>query len=109
MEAILPLLIQLIGGGAGGGIVGKLVKGSNMGNVGNLISGALGGLGGTAIAGMIPGLDGLIGKGATMAGEASTAVSGLDIGALAGQGATGLVGGGLLTLIAGFVKNKFMG
>ncbi len=109
MEAILPLIIQLVGGGAGGGIIGKLVKGANMGGTGNIISGAIGGLGGTAIAGMIPGLDGLIGKGASMAGDVSTAVSGLDIGALAGQGASGLVGGGLLTLVVGFIKNKFMG
>ncbi len=109
MEAILPLIMQLVGGGLGGGAIGKLVKGANMGGIGNMITGAVGGLGGTAIAGMIPGLDGLIGKGAAMAGDASTAVSGLDIGALAGQGATGLVGGGLLTLVVGFVKNKFMG
>ncbi|MCF6343698.1 MAG: hypothetical protein L3J15_03330 [Devosiaceae bacterium] len=109
MEAILPLIMQLVGGGLGGGAVGKLVKGSNMGGGLNMITGAVGGLGGTAIAGMIPGLQGLIGKGAAMAGDASTAVSGLDIGALAGQGVTGLVGGGLLTLVVGFVKNKFMG
>ncbi len=108
MEAILPLIMQLVGGGAGGGIMGKLVKGANMGGMGNMISGAVGGLGGTAIAGMIPGLDGLIGKGAEMAGGASEAVSGIDIGALASQGATGLVGGGLLTLVVGIVKNKFM-
>ncbi len=108
MEALLPLIMQLVGGGAGGGIVGKLAKGVSMGNMGNMISGAVGGLGGTAIAGMIPGLDSLIGKGAAMAGDATNAVGGLDIGALAGQGATGLVGGGLLTLVVGFVKNKFM-
>ncbi len=109
MEMLISLIVQIIGGGAGGGIVGKLVKSVNMGGSANMIAGALGGLGGTAISGMIPSLDSLIGKGASMAGDATSAVSGIDIGALAGQGVTGLVGGGLLTLVAGFVKNKFMG
>ena len=107
MEAIIPIIVQLIGGAAGGGLMGKLVKGADMDKVVNMITGAIGGVGGTAIAGMIPALDGLLGKGAAMAGD--VAVGGLDIGALAGQGATGLVGGGLLTLIVGFVKNKMAG
>ena len=42
----------------------------------------------------------------TAAGAAAT--TGLDIGALAGQGVTGLIGGGLLTAIAGAVKNATM-
>ena len=33
---------------------------------------------------------------------------GLDIGALAGQGVTGLIGGGILTAIAGAIKNATM-
>lgn len=46
---------------------------------------------------MIPGLDSLVG--------AAAGTGGLDFGALAGQGATGLVGGGVLTAIAGIVKS----
>ncbi|MDT4865808.1 hypothetical protein FQZ97_1006340 [compost metagenome] len=53
---------------------------------------------------MIPGLDSLVGAAAGAAGTATA--GGIDFGALAGQGATGLVGGGLLTAIAGLVKSS---
>lgn len=106
MEAILPLIVQLIGGGAGGNIVGKLAKGISLGGKGDMITGALGGLVGTFIAGQIPGLEGLIGGMGDMAGGADA--GGLDIGALLGQGATGLAGGGILTAVVGFVKNNVM-
>lgn len=101
MEAIVPILVQLVTGGAGGNVVGQLAKQLNLGTAGNSIVGAIGGLAGTWLAGMIPGLDGLVGAAAGAAGTAGS----LDIGALAGQGVTGLVGGGLLTAIAGFVKS----
>lgn len=101
MEAIVPILVQLVTGGAGGNVVGQLAKQLNLGTAGNSIVGAIGGLAGTWLAGMIPGLDSLVGAAAGAAGTAGS----LDIGALAGQGVTGLVGGGLLTAIAGFIKS----
>lgn len=97
MEVLVPLLVQLIAGGAGGNVIGQLAKNLNLGTTGNSIVGAIGGLAGTWLAGMIPGLDTLVG--------AAAGTGGLDIGALAGQGATGLVGGGVLTAIAGIVKS----
>ncbi len=100
MEAIIPILVQLIGGGVGGNGIAAVLKQVNLGPVGNTIAGAIGGWLGTWLAGMIPGLSGLVG-GAAAAG----ATGGLDIGALAGQGLTGLVGGGVLTAIAGLIKN----
>lgn len=99
MEIIVPILVQLIAGGAGGNVIGQIVKSLNLGPAGNSIVGAIGGLAGTWLAGMIPGLDGLV---STAAGTAG----GLDLGALAGQGATGLVGGGILTAIAGLIKSS---
>lgn len=106
MEALLPIIIQLIGGGAGGNVIGKIASGMSMGSKGNTIVGALGGLAGTFLAGKIPGLDALVG----MAAPAADAVAGggLDIGALVGQGASGLVGGGILTAIVGLIKNNMM-
>ncbi|ODT68149.1 MAG: hypothetical protein ABS75_21500 [Pelagibacterium sp. SCN 63-23] len=101
MEVIVPILVQLVGGGAGGNVVGQLAKNLNLGTAGNSIVGAVGGLAGTWLAGMIPGLDSLVGAAAGAAGTAG----GLDLGALAGQGVTGLVGGGLLTAIAGLIKS----
>ncbi|MET0439303.1 MAG: hypothetical protein ABW043_17590 [Devosia sp.] len=97
MEVLVPLLVQLIAGGAGGNVIGQLAKNLNLGTTGNSIVGAIGGLVGTWLAGMIPGLDTLVG--------AAAGTGGLDIGALAGQGATGLVGGGVLTAIAGIIKS----
>lgn len=102
MEVIVPILVQLIAGGVGGNVIGQIAKSLSLGPAGNSIVGAVGGLAGTWLAGMIPGLDGLVGTAAGAAGAAG----GLDLGALAGQGATGLVGGGILTAIAGLIKSS---
>lgn len=101
MDVIVPILVQLIAGGAGGNVVGQLLKTLKLGTAGNTIVGAIGGLAGTWLAGLIPGLDALVGAATTAEGAAG----GLDLGALAGQGATGLVGGGLLTVIVGMIKS----
>jgi len=102
MEVLVPILVQLITGGAGGNVIGQLVKSLNLGPTGNSIVGAIGGLAGTWLAGMIPGLDGLVGAAAAAGGTAT----GMDAGALVGQGVTGLVSGGILTAIAGFIKSS---
>ena len=44
MEAILPLIIQLIAGGAGGNIVGQVAKNISLGPAGNSAAGGIGGL-----------------------------------------------------------------
>jgi hypothetical protein len=101
MDVIVPILVQLIAGGIGGNVIGQSVKSLNLGPAGNSIVGAIGGVAGTWLAGMIPGLDGLVTAGATDA-----VAGGLDLSALAGQGATGLVAGGILTAIAGLIKSS---
>jgi hypothetical protein len=101
MEAVVSILVQLIGGGIGGNGLAAIVKKLSLGPAGNTIAGAIGGWLGTWLAGMIPGLDGIV-KGAAATGAA---VSGLDFGTLAGQGVTGIVGGAILTAIAGAIKN----
>lgn len=102
MEAIVPILVQLIAGGAGGNVLAQVIKSLNLGPAGNTIVGALGGIAGTWLASMVPGLDGLVGSAAAATGGTA---GGLDIGALVGQGATGLVSGGILTAIVGAVKS----
>lgn len=102
MEVIVPILVQLIAGGAGGNVIANIVKSLNLGPAGNSIVGAIGGVAGTWLASMVPGLDGLVGAAAGAAGTAG----GLDLGALVGQGATGLVSGGILTAIAGLIKSS---
>lgn len=103
MEAVVSILVQLIGGGVGGNGLAAVIKKLSLGPAGNTIVGAVGGWLGTWLAGMIPGLDGIV-KGMAAGGAAG----GLDIGALAGQGVTGIVGGALLTAIAGAIKNMTM-
>lgn len=110
METLVPILVQLITGAVGGGVLGQLLKNVSLGTTGNVIAGAVGGVGGTWLASMIPGLDGLVAGAASMAADGGAeAMGGLDMSALLGQGATGLVGGGLLTAIAGAAKNMMGG
>lgn len=101
MEALVPILVQLVAGGAGGNVIAQIVKSLNLGPVGNTIVGAIGGFAGTWLATKVPGLDALVGAAAGSAGTAG----GMDMGALAGQGVTGLVSGGILTAIAGMIKS----
>jgi hypothetical protein len=98
MEVIVPILVQLIAGGAGGNVIGQIIKSLNLGPVGNSIA---------WLATKIPGLDSLVGMTGTAAANGTTAAAGgLNGGALAGQAVTGLVGGGVLTAIIGAIKSS---
>ncbi len=101
------LIVQIIAGAIGGVGTGKAVKSVDLGNAGNIIAGIIGGVGGTALAGMIPGLEMLssFGGAAPAADAAATTAAGMDITSLIAQAAGGLVGGGVLTAIAGAIKN----
>jgi len=96
MEALLPIIIQLVAGAVGGNALGAATKSMSLGPVGNTIAGAVGGVGGTWIAALVPALSAMLAGGS------------MDAGALVGQGVTGLVGGGILTAIAGLIKNNVM-
>jgi hypothetical protein len=107
MEAIIPLIVQLIAGGAGGNVIGQVIKSLNLGPVGNSIAGAIGGLAATWLATKIPGLDSLVGMAANPTADGTAATAGaLNGGALAGQAVTGLVGGGVLTAIVGAIRSS---
>ena len=43
MDVIVPILVQLLAGGAGGNVVGQLATRLNLGTAGNSIVGAIGG------------------------------------------------------------------
>ncbi len=88
MEALLPIIIQLISGAAGGNIVGKLFSKLSLGTAGNSIAGILGGGLGGQLLGM-----------ANMAGS-----GGMDLAGIISQVAGGGVGGGVLMVIIGLVK-----
>jgi hypothetical protein len=104
MDVIIPIIVQLIGGGVGGNVIAQIIKRLDLGPTGNTIAGAVGGLILTWIAGKVPGLDSLVGAVASSTGGAG----GISPGALAGQGISGLIGGAVLTAIVGAIKNATM-
>lgn len=91
MEQLLPLIIQLIGGAAGGNAVG-LLKQLPIGKIIATIAGLVGGVAGGQLADLLPLLQGLL-ENSGMLGDA---------GASAG-------GGAILTLIVGLIKKAMAG
>lgn len=89
MESLLPLIIQLISGAAGGNVAGSLMKNLSLGTIGNSLAGILGG----GLGGQLLGMLGM----ATGAGE-------MDIGGIIGSIASGGVGGGAVMAIIGLIK-----
>ena len=90
---LASLIIQLLSGAAGGNVAGGLLKNLSLGTLGNSLAGLIGGgLGATM-------LDSALGMGRVAAG------SGLDIGTIISQIASGGVGGGVMMMIIGVIKN----
>src|SRR6266478_5522518 len=95
---IVGLIIQLVAGGVGGNVAGSMLKQYDLGTVGNTIAGVVGGGVGAQIIGQF------LGGGADVAGGGS-----LDIGSIIGQIASGGVGGGVLMVIVGLIKQAMGG
>lgn len=91
MEGLLPLIVQAVAGGAGGGILGQFLKSKNLGPVTNIIAGAVGGV--------------ATGQGLDAAGVLSQLAPLLGNEAIAG-GVTALLGGGVVQAIAAQVMGK---
>ena len=91
MGNLLPLIIQLLSGAAGGNIAGSLLKNSSLGVLGNSLAGILGGGLGGQILGLL--------------GVAASPEAGMDIGSIIGSIASGGVGGGAVMAIIGLIKN----
>mgnify|MGYP000902876173 FL=1 len=88
METILPVILQLVGGAGGGNGIGALLKKISLGPVFNTIVGLIGGVGlGQLLKLLVP------------------ALGGSDLGGILSQLIGGGVGGGLLTIIVGFIRN----
>jgi len=86
---IISWIVSLIAGSAGGNVVGALLKNRSLGPVINSVLGLVGGgLGGKVLPMLVPALSGLVGGGES----------------LAGTGGLSLVVGGLLPLVASFIK-----
>ncbi len=89
MENLLPLIIQLVSGAAGGNLAGKLMKSNSLGTLGNSIAGIVGG----GLGGQLLGMLGV-----------ATGSGGMDIASIIGSIAGGGVGGGVLMAIIGIVR-----
>lgn len=87
MEALLPIIIQVVTGIIGGQAVGAALKQVDVSQVVKVISGAVGGVGG----GML--LDTLAGGGGAL-------------GSMVGDAVGGVAGGGVLTAIVGMVMKQ---
>lgn len=87
MDNLLPLILQLVGGAAGGNLIAKLLKKLDLGPIGNTIVGLIGGFGGGQLAGLFG------------ASTGSTSILPMLISLLGGG-----VGGGALTAIVGLIK-----
>jgi hypothetical protein len=91
-STIINLIIQLIAGAIGGNAAAGSMENADLGTAGNTIAGALGGVGGGQILGaLVPAL--------------AAAAGGIDWKVVVGQLVSGGVGGAVLTILAGMVKN----
>lgn len=95
---MLPLIISLISGAAGGNIVGSVLKNLNLGTVGNSIAGILGG-------GIGQQLIAMLGSGAVADAAAAAGGGGMDMGSILSNVASGGVGGGVLMAVIGVIRN----
>lgn len=96
---IATLLIQLISGAAGGNLGGALLKNLNLGSLGNTLAGMIGGALGSQL------LNGVAGHTASMA--ATAAGGDIDVGAILSQVAGGGLGGGVMMMLVGVLKQMF--
>ncbi len=88
MESLLPLIINLVSGAAGGNVAGKLFKNLNLGTLMNSVAGIVGG----GLGGQLLGMFGMGGGGS------------MDVMGILQSVASGGVGGGVLMAIVGAVK-----
>jgi uncharacterized membrane protein YeaQ/YmgE (transglycosylase-associated protein family) len=88
---LIPLLIQLASGAAGGNIAGSLLKNLSLGTVGNSIAGILGG----GIGGQLLSMMGVL---------AAPKTGGMDFGSIIGSVLGGGAGGGILMTVIGLVR-----
>lgn len=97
---IVNLLIGLVSGAAGGNVTGAAAPDKSLGTLGNSVTGIIGGgLGSWLLA-----ASGLLHQAGTIA-NAAQAGGGVDLASILGNIGSGGVGGAVLTLIVGLIKN----
>lgn len=98
---LVSLLISLISGAVGGNIAGAAAPDKSLGTAGNSVSGILGG----GLGSFLLQASGLLSQAATAANATAHTAGGLDLTSILGDIGGGGVGGAVLTLIIGLIKN----
>src|SRR5262245_57866727 len=93
MEQLIPLIVQLIGGAVGGNAAGAGLKNADLSVALRSILGAVGGVGGGQLAMWAGILQAVLGDTANTTG-----------GAIAGNAGASAIGGAILTLVVGLIK-----
>ena len=96
MEGVVGWIISLVSGAVGGNVAGGVLKKQNLGVIWNSVAGIVGGGLGGEILSLL---------GVPLGGQ--TATGAVDIGSIIGNIAGSGVGGAILLLIVGFIKNAF--
>lgn len=105
--SLLPLLIQVLSGAAGGNIVGKVLKNIDLSRVLQTVLGGVGGgLGGLLL--KLLGIGGAAAAGVDGA-DVAEAIEGLDLRAILESVGGGGAGGGILVAIIGMIKKMMAG
>lgn len=95
MEQWLPLLIQLIGGGAGGNIAGALLKNINLSRLAQTIIGIVGGI--------------ASGQAVNWMGILESLMTAEGAGGMLGNAGVSGAGGAILVAIVGMIKKAMAG
>lgn len=99
---IINLIISLISGAVGGNIAGAAAPDKSLGGLGNSISGLVGG----GLGSFLLQATGLLSHAATTANTAAHTAGGVDLASILADIGGGGVGGAVLTLIIGLIKNS---
>jgi hypothetical protein len=95
MEQLIPLIVQLIGGAAGGNAAGAGLKNVDLSTMLKTVLGAVGGVGGGQLATWLGILQAVMGDSANTTG-----------GAIAGNVGASAIGGAILTVVVGLIKQQ---
>jgi hypothetical protein len=105
-QALVPIIVEIVCGAAGGIFLGRFVRSLSLGTGGDALAGAIGGLALTWLAARTPGVGGFVGRVEQAADATAQSMGGLTPAILVGLGISGLLGGILMTAAAGFIRSK---
>jgi uncharacterized membrane protein YeaQ/YmgE (transglycosylase-associated protein family) len=97
MDGIVGVIISLVSGAVGGNIAGGVLDEHSLGPIGNSLAGIVGG-------GVAGPLLSALGGSRGVSPDRSISAGGFDLGRLVGQVAGGGVGGAVLMIIVGLIK-----